>query len=309
MPKPSSLPSPLDQTPFTVRESLALGIPYGRLRAKDLLPLGRGIRTQAGVPQNILSLARPYILLNRDSCVSHVSAASIHGIATPGSAESPPLLHLSRRAGRSLTRRDGVVSHRLKFKAADIMFVDGVPVTTPSRTFVDLGTLLHLDDLVAAGDSIISAHHRTFGEPRIAMVPVEDLRKYVEDTRNINGIRAARIALDLMMVGVDSPPETRVRLILGRSGLPEFVPNCPIGAKDRLPVWTDLGCREYRTCVEYDGGHHLTPEQQQKDARRDQRTAEAGWRQVKLNKVDLQRGETWVVSCVARALRAQGWSG
>jgi len=56
-----------------------------------------------------------------------------------------------------------------------------------------------------------------------------------------------------------------------------------------------------------DGAHHLTPEQQALDAYRDQRVAEAGWRQVKINRVDMQRGPEWVVTRVSQALRKQGW--
>ncbi|WP_157358997.1 hypothetical protein [Arthrobacter sp. Soil782] len=73
-----------------------------------------------------------------------------------------------------------------------------MPVTSVFRTFVDLGTLLHLDDLVAARDSIVSENHRHFGEPRRPVIPVAGLRKLVEHTSKIHGIRAARLAIDLI---------------------------------------------------------------------------------------------------------------
>ena len=79
--------------------------------------------------------------------------------------------------------------------------------------------------------------------------------------------------------------------------MPVFVPNCRIDSEFGLPVWADLGCHEFKTCIEYDGGHHLTPEQQQYDARRDQRTREADWAQVKLNKLDLRKGEQLSPTC------------
>ncbi|GAA2174105.1 hypothetical protein GCM10009784_11040 [Arthrobacter parietis] len=97
--------------------------------------------------------------------------------------------------------------------------------------------------------------------------------------------------------------------MLGRAGLPVFVPNCRIDTEIGLPVWADLGCHEFKTCIEYDGGHHLTPEQQQYDARRDQRTREADWAQVKLNKLDIRKGEQWITSLARGALRSQGWPG
>ncbi|MDF9278032.1 hypothetical protein P4U43_09550 [Arthrobacter sp. EH-1B-1] len=286
---------------------MAHEIPYSRLRAKDLTAPTRGIREAVGQNADVLSRAEAFIQLNPGSCVSHVSAARLHGIAVPGQHED--VLHLARPARGSLTRRNGVVSHRLALRAEDTVIINGLPVTSVFRTFVDLGTLLHLDDLVAAGDSIVSEHHRHFGEPRHPMIPVAGLRKLVEHTSKIHGIRAARLAIDLIEPGVDSPPETQIRLMLGRAGLPVFVPNCRIDTEIGLPVWADLGCHEFKTCIEYDGGHHLTPEQQQYDARRDQRTREADWAQVKLNKLDIRKGEQWITSLARGALRSQGWPG
>ncbi len=91
------------------------------------------------------------------------------------------------------------------------------------------------------------------------------------------------------------------------AGLPAFTPNFRVDDATRRPVWTDLGCEEFQTCIEYDGAHHLTPEQQALDAYRDQRVAEAGWRQVRINKIDMKHGPAWVVSRVKHALRKQGW--
>ena len=61
--------------------------------------------------------------------------------------------------------------------------------------------------------------------------------------------------------------------------------------------------------MEYDGGHHLTPAQQSADAVRNERTADAGWRQLVINKLDVRNGEDCVLVRVRQALRAQGWSG
>ncbi|MBT2549580.1 hypothetical protein [Arthrobacter sp. ISL-65] len=70
---------------------------------------------------------------------------------------------------------------------------------------------------------------------------------------------------------------------------------------------TDLGCVRFRTCIEYEKFHHLTPAQQALDAYRDQRVTDAGWRQVKVNSIDMGHGRDWVVSRVRQALRKQGW--
>jgi hypothetical protein len=67
---------------------------------------------------------------------------------------------------------------------------DGVRVTSPARTWLDLVSLMTVDDLIAVGDSLVC----------------------------IRGMRTARLALPEIRVGADSPRETRMRLILARSG-------------------------------------------------------------------------------------------
>ncbi|TDL37404.1 hypothetical protein E2R57_10285 [Arthrobacter nitrophenolicus] len=195
----------------------------------------------------------------------------------------------------------------MRIRAGDFIDVDGLRLTSVARTWVDLGSILPIEDLIVAGDAIVSEHNRTFAEERLPMVSLAELRTFVEGANGIHGVRKAREAVEKLRVGVDSPPETRLRLMLDDAGLPEFVPDCRIDDALGRPVWTDLGCPRFRTCLEYEGLHHLTPEQQAFDAYRDQRVSEAGWRQVKINRFDMERGSEWVVSRVRQALRKQGW--
>ncbi|MFC8041169.1 hypothetical protein ACFUOZ_17590 [Paenarthrobacter sp. NPDC057355] len=288
-------------------------------------------------PQSLLSVARPHLDLHQGDFLSHVSAAEVLGLPLPGWAQFKPdggrpvtavvepipwgpksgphfrepgrFIHLSRQRRGSLPRRRGVAGHRLSLRDGDLREVHGVLLTSIARTWVDLATMLPLEDLVIAGDAIVSEHERSFGPPRVAMVPLPELRQFVEKANGVHGVRKARIALDMLRVGVDSPPETKLRLMLDDAGLPEFVPNCRVDDALGRAVWTDLGCPGFRTCLEYEGLHHLSPEQQALDAYRDQRVADAGWRQVKINRIDMDHGRNWVVSRVAQALRKQGWPG
>jgi hypothetical protein len=115
--------------------------------------------------------------------------------------------------------------------------------------------------------------------------------------------------LGLARVGADSPPETRLRLLFGRSGLPAFEPSYVLLDQQGTPLWIDLACPEFRLAVEYDGGHHLTPAQQHADALRNERTLDAGWRQLVINKLDVRNGEDWVLLRARQALSALGWRG
>ncbi|WP_326831591.1 endonuclease domain-containing protein [Arthrobacter sp. BL-252-APC-1A] len=168
--------------------------------------------------------------------------------------------------------------------------------------------MLPLPALVAAGDWLVSAHGRSFGYPRQALVALNELQDFVAELRGVPGIRTARIAVGLLRSGVDSPQESYLRLMLQKNGLPEFRPSCPLlDGAGRPVVWADLGCPEFRTCVEYDGEHHLTREQQLRDHNRDLLVRELGWHQVKVSSGDMQRGSSWVAAKVARGLKLGGW--
>ena len=331
----SPLPGEVSGRPFAVSEATAAGVHASRLLAGDLHVPSRGIRVPKACRTDLAALVRSHTRLDAVTFGSLLSAAEIQGIPLPPWAEFRPdgggpvtavvepvpwgkktgphfrepgrFLHLSRAGGGTLRRRKGVAGHRLRIRDGDLVEVDGLRLTSVARTWVDLGSMLPLDELVVAGDAIVSEHARSFGPPKVAVVPLAELRRFVDDANGIHGVRRARLALELLRVGVDSPPESKLRLMLEGAGLPVFAPNCRVDDALGRPVWTDLGNVRYRTCIEYEGLHHLAPEQQAMDAYRDQRVADAGWRQVRINRIDMERGSDWVVSRVTHTLRKRGW--
>jgi very-short-patch-repair endonuclease len=67
----------------------------------------------------------------------------------------------------------------------------------------------------------------------------------------------------------------------------------------------DLGYREQRIAIQYDGAHHRTLEQQSRDNRRDDVFNAAGWRYFKFNADDLANDLRSAVNRVRIALRAR----
>lgn len=294
--------------PFTLTEGLAAGLTRGRLRGRDLQASSRSVRLPRTGEPTIIEHCQPYVQLLPGAIVSHGTAAQIHGLMLPTRLEADPIIHLSRRPSDAVPRRRNVSGHRLALTDAEVVTVAGLSVTSVQRTWLDLATMLSVEELVVAGDHIVSEYRRTYGPPKYALVPLAALTAYVESKRWLPNLQRARTALDLVRVGVDSPPETWLRLLLHRAGLPEFVPNFPVLDRSGRPVvWTDLACERYRTCLEYDGGHHLSPEQQSSDNLRDLATTEAGWFQVKISRDDFRRGEAFVVGKVRRGLMLGGW--
>lgn len=302
------LPEPLDSRPFLVSESDGIGIPRRRTTANDVRTPSRAIRVPVGVDLSLLQRCRPYTDVTAGSVISHLTAARIHGFPIPVGFECPPLLDVARPRGAAVPRRKHVRGRRLRLDEGDIVMLEGVAVTSMARTWLDLASIFDVDDLVVVADYLVSEHNRNFGPARKAKVPLDELRAYITSKSRVPGLGTCRKALVLVRVGVDSPPESRLRLVLQRAGLPEFHPNYPICDPSGHPrVWTDLGCPEFRTCVEYEGTHHLSPEQQASDHDRDYTTSSLLWHQAKINKTDMQRGEAHVVGKVSRMLRRGGW--
>lgn len=315
MASPKPLPADLAAGSFTIGEGRLNGLSQWRARAKDIHVPSRGIRVPVEAQQSLLARARPYTQLGTPDTVSHYSAATIHAFKLPGTltnargTASAGLLHLTR-SGNATPRRKGVAGHRSLLEPTDIVVIQGVPVTSIPRTLLDLaGTgALTLEDLVVIADDLVCEHVRDL-HPRTARLTLGELVRYAGRQRPVAGLRLLKESLGLVRVGADSPPETRLRLLFGRSGLPAFDPNYVLLDQEGTPLWIDLACPEFKLAVEYDGGHHLTPEQQLADALRNERTYNAGWRQLVINKLDVRNGDGWVLNRVRQALRAQGWPG
>jgi hypothetical protein len=55
--------------------------------------------------------------------------------------------------------------HLLTFLPDEVVEYDGVRLTSPARTWLDLAALLTVDELVAAGDYLVCSHGPGFRVP------------------------------------------------------------------------------------------------------------------------------------------------
>lgn len=278
------LPEELAAGSFTIGEARSHGVSPWRAKAKDIHMPSRGITVPAGQEQPLLARARPYTRLGTADTVSFYSAAAIHCFKLPGHLEnarlapSARLLHLTRN-GSAAPRRKGVVGHRSVLAPTEIVILQGVPVTSIPRTLPDLaGTgALSCDDIVVIADDLVCERSRC-QHPRRSRLPLGELLHYAEQKCPVAGLPLLRNALQQVRVGVDSPPETRLRLLFGRSALPAL--------KRTTSSWTPLAHRCGRT---WPARNTVWP-----------------W---SINKLDIRNGEEWVLTSVRQALRAQGWAG
>lgn len=302
------LPQALTSGSFSVRTSDAAGVPRKRTRASDLITVSRGIRVPARSQASGTAALRAYSELDDYCVLCHFSAARLWRAHLPSWAENDWRVHLARPRGGSIPKRANVAGHRLALRPEEVVMLDGVRVTSPARTWLDLASVLALNDLIAAGDALVNEHGPEFPAPREATVTIQELGGILAAHAGARNIRTAREAIDLIRVGADSAPETHTRLALVRGGLPEPVLNHVVWGSAGTPeLWPDASYPEYAISLQYDGAHHGESGQHLRDIRRASTTDRLGWLEVRLSKEDLKGDRPAVVNKVRRALQSRGW--
>ncbi len=248
--------------PFRRSSAIEHGISDRRLRSPEFRQIYRGVHVAASVPVTPTLRARASLAIApTGSVVSHQSAARLWGGVVPEGAT----VHVTIPMGTRFTRT-GIRAH-LGETHTDTAARQGIRLTSPTRTFVDLAPALGLLDLVTLGDSLVKARQVT-PEQLIAACAV--LRgRYAAHAR-----RAAR----LVRCGVASPMETRVRLLMVLAGLPEPSIDHQLNHPDgSLQYRLDLSFPKVRLAIEYDGAHHDLPGQRGPDLIRREDLEGQGW--------------------------------
>lgn len=160
----------------------------------------------------------------------------------------------------------------------EIVWLDGIPVTTPARTALDLACWYQTDDAVAALDALLSATD-------LKPIEVEALAQRYPGRR---GIRRAAIALDLADGGSQSPKETWLRLLLIRAGFPRPQTQIPVCDDFGEPfAYLDMGWEDLKVSAEYDGEHHRTDKRRYSwDIRRQEKIEGRGWINIRVVATD-----------------------
>lgn len=176
-----------------------------------------------------------------EALITHHTAARLWGGIAPDSSDihvTVPRVHRPKVAG---IRPHRVVAMPSKATRR------GLPVTSAERTFLDLGRSCSLVDLVVLGDSLVRAGATTLD----ALVAAA--AKWGSSHQSLV-CRAA----SLVRERVDSPMESRLRMLLVLAGLPEPVVNFEVVNSDgRVKYRIDLSFPEHKVGIEFDGRHHI----------------------------------------------------
>lgn len=220
------------------------------------------------------------------AALSHRDAAALHGLRPSNGARVDVTTPAKRRA----TARIRVHGER-SLAPADVTTVSGIPVTTVSRTLVDLAEVLALDALAKA-----------LGEAE---------RRGALDTRGIEGTLARvrgrrgpcaatlRAALaDLARHGAQltrSELEDRFLALLAARGIPRPATNAYVEGYEGDAVWPTA-----RLVVELDGWDaHKTRRAFQHDRAKGNALTQAGWTVLRFTHDDVVRRPDEVAAQVA----------
>jgi hypothetical protein len=308
MARPPELPRQLRTTPFDVHTARASGLSDQRMRYRDLRRPHRGVRVPGHLDDTFLRRCGAYATIMRpDQFFSHITAARLWEIPVAEWTPEEPL-HVTTRAPRRAPRVAGVVGHQAEDPAILIAHAHDLPVSDPVSTWLRLSAQLSHYSLVAAADYLVRTPH--FSKPGDVRpyTSIEEVARRLTSFRG-RGRREASVALPRVRIGVDSPRESRLRLLLVDAGLPEPVTDYELrdGAGERV-AWLDMYYPGLELAVEYDGQQHRTNDRQYShDVDRIDAIRALGQDIVRVDKFALEGSGADAVSRVTAHMRAQGW--
>ncbi|WP_111719467.1 hypothetical protein [Homoserinimonas sp. OAct 916] len=277
------LPDHLSSAPFLLSEGMASGLTVGRMRGGDLSRPYSGVRVpQPGpTPLTLRQLAFTQQLRMPETWFfSHVTAAALWGAPLPAHHERSSMLHVASRAPVRAPRSTGVRGHKLHVDDGDVHSVDGLRVTGPERTWLDLGTVLALPDLVAVGDFLIRRR-----QPLTSRTTLETaLGRY----RTRRGVSNLRVAIELLDPNSESRKETQLRVIAVTGGIDGIPANLAITTRSGSRYRADLAIPGSRVILEYQSDYHAELDQVRRDMTRRSRLEADGWFVMYINADDLR---------------------
>lgn len=275
----------------TRRQALAGGVGAGairdRLRRGSLHPEHRGVYL-VGHPVRP-SLAREHaavLACGERVLVAGHSAAALWRLPAEAAPDAVQVLAV----GRHVRSRPGIEVRRAeRLSSADVRRIEGIPVTSPARTIVDLAgrvTPEGLERLVHEAQVLRLASPRAVAAALVragAVAGARTLRALLE-----SGSRGA----------TRSEAERVLRRLVSAAGLPQPAINARLGPYEVDALWSGE-----RLVVEVDGFRfHGTRRAFERDRRRDAELQAAGYRVVRFTWRQLDREPLAVAARLAALL-------
>jgi hypothetical protein len=279
-----------DQWPFLGRQAVRRGELSAWMLQRDYRPLYRNVYVSKQATLTALTRARAaWLWSGGNATLTGLSAAAVLGAKWLDIAEPAELCRLNRHTP------PGIVVRSYDLNTSEIRLCNGIQITTPERTAFDIGRSMSVDRSIPILDALANA----------ANFKVDDVVALADAKPGSRGVRRLRSALRLVDGGAESPQESRVRFLLVSAGLPP--PETQIEFVDEFGVArirVDMGWREWKVAVEYDGVQHWADRYQRSwDIDRIAMLEAMGWAVVRISAEMLSRPEV-IIERVRRKLRA-----
>ena len=259
--------------PLTRPHLLAAGVSDDHIRAAvrtgGLVPLARGVYLRRADHDRLDGPGRHRVrarhvasTLPPGAVISHVSAATLLNLDVWNIDLEQ--VHVSR-TGSHGRRTSNLHVHATTWADGDVVEADGVAVTSPARTVVDLSRTLSRDQAVVVGDSALRKYPDT----------LDLLSATSASDRHRNGIARAAAVVPFLDARSESPGESLSRVRIAESGLPRPVLQHPIVLRNGRRFRLDFFWEQHGVVGEFDGAgkyvdrRDLVAEKLREDALRD----------------------------------------
>ena len=252
---------------FLGREVLGDGLPRHELR-RWYRPMFRGVYIpKTSTPSLHDRTIGAWLTSNRTGVISGVAASALHGAGWVDDGHPIEILVDERR------RQPGLVVRMDRVADDEIVTLNDLPATTPTRTAFDLGRYQKRSIAIGRLDALM----------RSAPFSDEDVAKLMRRYGPVRGVRQLRSLLPLVDAGAESLKESWLRLLLIDNGFPIPETQIPVFDGGEPFAFLDMGWRDIQLAVEYDGEQHRTSRPQYvKDAKRIPRLERFGWQVIRV---------------------------
>ncbi|SMQ71425.1 hypothetical protein [Agreia sp. VKM Ac-1783] len=288
-----------------------LGATAKQLMSSDLDRPFHGARLPVGADtlrERCLALQS---VTNATSFVSHSTAARLYGVPLPWRLQRENTIHVTVERPNRAPQRPGVVGHSVTPGNQVPPWIDsrGLRISRAARVWLELASQLELVDLVIAGDYLLRGFRQRDGSHR-PFVTVAQLRAAAAEHPHRRHSALITEALKLLRERVDSPYETRLRLIVQSAGFPDPIVNVPIlDAAGEIIAQPDLRIAGYNVGLEYQGdGHRIDRSQWQRDVVRRRELDLIDWTSIEAVLPDI-RNPGHLLNTLQHELRRRGWTG
>lgn len=283
--------------PFLGAEVLAAKLIPERTMRTLYTPVYPGVFAPWGVELTASQRARAaWLWSRRRGVAAGNSAAALLGAKWVSPALDAELVYANRNPP------PGARVYRDTLTPEECNTVDAMAVTNPARTAYDIGRRTV---------SQLHAVQRLHALANATGFEVRDVEAVMAAHPCARGLKRLRERLPLVDGGAESPQETRTRLALIDAGFP--APETQIMVYDdygEFVARVDMGYRELKVGIEYDGPQHWTdPKQRQRDIDRQTALLALGWVIIRVTAELLRYREATFIARVDEAMCAAGWAG